>query len=108
MPHTVVPDSQSIRLDRLIAHAADSARSRVAAYDLPAQFHYEFDCSEEVTYRLDADMQLEVSQRSEVLEPPFLRLQMDRRLLCLLLVGALSWNGEALSGNIRYQRVTNV
>jgi len=107
MPHTAIPDSPSMRLDRLLAHAADSARERLPGYQFPAGFRYEFDCGEDVTYRLDPEMRLEVRPRGDVLEPPYLRLRMDRRLLGLLLVGALSWNVEDLSANIRYERVPN-
>ena len=49
-----------------------------------------------------------IEPSAPAVKPPYLKVMLDRRMLALLLIGALSWNLEDASGLLRYERVPNV
>jgi UDP-MurNAc hydroxylase len=106
LPWEHLPDRQAVKLDRLLASASATFRDR-ARYDFDPAFRYVFDCGEAVRYVLHPHTGATEVIPAEDVEPPFLRIILDRRLLAMLLIGASSWNLEDAGGVLRYERVPN-
>jgi hypothetical protein len=107
-PLHAVPDSSGVALSRLFRHACSEFRHK-APYRFPAGFRYSFDCGDVRRYVLDPNSgQTSEEPAAAPLEPPYLQVELDPRLFALLLIGALSWNIEDVTGRLRYRRVPNV